>query len=117
MHGLAAATVGLALKRARESLADRLDQGGRGASGQALLGVFAAPSTAPMRKLAETVLTKSVKVYYFDSTTGAARDISELDVDGEEAGGDGWGGLIESSDRANNAVATAAANAERQLRT
>ncbi len=88
-----------------------------GASGQALLGVFKAPSTAPMRKLAETVLTKSVKVYYFDSTRGAARDISELDVDGDEAGGDGWGGLIESSDRANNAVATAAANAERQLRT
>ena len=42
-----------------------------GASGQALLGVFKVPSTAPMRKLAETVLTKSVKVYYFDSATGA----------------------------------------------
>ena len=41
-----------------------------GASGQALLGVFEAPSTAPMRKLAETMLTKSVKVYYFDSSYG-----------------------------------------------
>ncbi len=88
-----------------------------GASGQALLGVFEAPGTAPMRKLAETVLRKSVKVYYFDSTTGATSDISELDVDSEEAGGDGWGGLIESSDRANRAVARAVANAERQLRT
>jgi AAA domain, putative AbiEii toxin, Type IV TA system len=88
-----------------------------GASGQALLGVFEAPSTAPMRKLAETMLRKSVKVYYFDSTTGATSDISELNVDSEEAGGDGWGGLIESSDRANRAVARAVANAERQLRT
>ena len=86
-----------------------------GASGQALLGVFEAPSTAPMRRLAETMLTKSVKVYYFDSTTGATSDISELDVDSKDAGGDGWGGLIESSDRANSAVARAAANAERQL--
>jgi len=83
------------------------------ASPQALLGVFDAPATAPMRKLAETVMTKQIRVYYFDPTTGETKDISELDVDTEDAGGDGWGGLSEFSGRANQAVARAVANAER----
>ena len=43
-------------------------------------------------------MTKSVKVYDFESTTGAARDISELDRP-RRGGEEGWGGLIESSDR------------------
>ena len=67
-----------------------------------------------MRKLAETVMTKGVKVYYFDPNTGRSRDISELDPEREAAGEEGWGGLIESSGRANEAVAMAAANADRQ---
>ena len=83
------------------------------ASPQALLGVFDAPATAPMRKLAETVMTKQIRVYYFDPTTGETKNISELDVDTEDAGGDGWGGLSEFSGRANRAVARAVANAER----
>ena len=76
--------------------------------------MFDAPRTSPMRKLAETVMTKNVKVYYFDPTTGRTRDISELDPGSEEAGEGGWGGLIEFSGRANEAVATAVANADRQ---
>ena len=85
-----------------------------GAFPEALLGVFDAPRTSPMRKLAETVMTKGVKVYYFDPNTGRSRDISELDPEREAAGEERWGGLIESSGRANEAVAMAAANADRQ---
>lgn len=77
----------------------------------ALLDIFEAPHTGPMQKLAETVLKKKLKVHYFDSATGRAKDISELDPDSEEAGQDGWGGLSEFSGRANEAVARAVANA------
>jgi hypothetical protein len=84
------------------------------ASPQALLRVFGAPDTPSMRKLAEKVMTKRVKVYYFDPTAGGTDDISRLDVDSEQAGGDGWGGLAEFSGRANSAVAMAVANAERR---
>ncbi len=83
-------------------------------SPQALLSVFEAPQTQQMRKLADTVMRKSVRVYYFDPETGKTKDISALDVDGEEAGEDGWGGLSEFSGRANTAVAMAVANARRR---
>jgi len=84
------------------------------ASPQALLGVFDAPATSLMRRLAETVLTKDVYVYYFDPATGRTRDISTLDVESEEAGGDGWGGLSDFSGRANTAVAMAVANSRKR---
>jgi len=83
------------------------------ASPQALLGMFDAPVTPSLRRLAETVMTKQIKVYYFDPTSGATRDISALDVDSEDVGEDGWGGLSEFSGRVNAAVARAVANAER----
>jgi hypothetical protein len=84
------------------------------ASPASLLAVFEAPNTQPMQKLAETVLSKSVRVYYFDPTTGRTKDISELDPISEEAGQGGWGGLTEFSGRANAAVARAVANAGRE---
>ena len=83
------------------------------ASPQALLNMFDAPVTPSLRRLAETVMTKQIKVYYFDPTSGATRDISALDVDSEDVGEDGWGGLSEFSGRVNAAVARAVANAER----
>ncbi|MGC1720778.1 MAG: hypothetical protein WA746_17500 [Isosphaeraceae bacterium] len=58
-------------------------------------------------------MTKQIRVYYFDSTSGATRDISALDVDSEDVEEDGWGGLSEFSSRVNAAVARAVANAER----
>jgi hypothetical protein len=85
-----------------------------GASPQALLSVFEAADTQQMRKVAETIMTKNVKVFSFDPTTGTTQDISDLDVDSEEAGGEGWGGLAEFSGRVNATVATAVANAERE---
>jgi len=83
------------------------------ASPQALLRVFEAPETQQMRILAETVMTKKVKVYHFNPANGETKDISELDVDDEEAGEDGWGGLSEFSGRVNTAVAMAVANSRR----
>jgi hypothetical protein len=80
----------------------------------ALLDLFEAPDSPPMRKLVRTVITKVFKVHYFNPETGRTKDISDLDPDREAAGVGGWGGLIEFSGRANAAVATATANAERE---
>src|SRR5271157_1621635 len=85
-----------------------------GATPRALLRVFDAPNSQPRHRLAGTSLAKNVKGHYFDPATGRTRDISELDPGSEEAGEGGWGGLIEFSGRANEAVAMAASNAERQ---
>ncbi len=86
----------------------------RGASPDALLEVFQAPKTAPMRSLATNVLQKKARVFYFDPASGT-RDISTLDIDAEESGEAGWGGLSEFSGRANRAVARAVANSQRKL--
>lgn len=84
-----------------------------GADPKALLGVFDAPAKPNMIKMAESVLAKTVKVYYFDRETGTAKDISALDPESEEMGEEGWGGLTEFSGRANAAVARAVANRNR----
>ena len=80
---------------------------------KALLDVFEAPCTQPMQKLASTIMKKTVKVHYFDRTTGNTTDISNLDPWANEAGEADWGGLSEFSGRANEAVARAVANASR----
>lgn len=80
----------------------------------ALLMVFDAPRTQSMQKLAQTVMTKSINVYYFDAATGKAKDIAVLDPAAEESGEAGWGGLTEFSGRANAAVADAVANAQQE---
>jgi len=81
-----------------------------GAKPEALLEVFGAPKTQAMRALAQTVMSKTRRVHYFDRATGITRDISALDPYAEEAGEAGWGGLSEFSARANDAVARAVAN-------
>jgi energy-coupling factor transporter ATP-binding protein EcfA2 len=85
-----------------------------GASPSSLLSVFSAPTTPPMQKVVQTVMSKRVKVYYFDTASGRTKDISGLDPASEESGDAGWGGLIEFSGRANDAVAHAVANADRE---
>ena len=84
------------------------------ASPRDLLGIFEASDTTPMRKLAENVMAKNVKVYYFDPAEGRTKDISGLEPESEEAGEGGWGGLTEFSGRANVAVARAVADADRK---
>jgi AAA domain, putative AbiEii toxin, Type IV TA system/AAA ATPase domain len=83
-----------------------------GADAQAILGVFEAENTQSMRKLADTAMEKTLKVFYFDRESGKTRDISELDPAAEAEGESGWGGLSEFSGRANQAVARSAANAQ-----
>jgi hypothetical protein len=80
----------------------------------ALLSVFDAPATPAMLSLAESVMKKLAKVYYFDRDAGTTRDISDLDPEKEENGQSGWGGLSEFSGRANEAVARSVANAGRK---
>ncbi len=80
-----------------------------GANADALLEVFDAKKTNPMRELANKVMQKTVKVFYFDRKTGSANDISALDPSAEDDGNSGWGGLSEFSGRANKAVARAVA--------
>jgi hypothetical protein len=75
-----------------------------------LLRVFDVESTGPMVELAEKVMKRQVKVYYFDRKGGTTRDISALDPNSEAEGESGWGGLSEFSGRANEAVARAVAN-------
>jgi hypothetical protein len=82
---------------------------------RAVLEIFEADNTQSMRKLATTVMTKVLRVFYFDRESGKTRDISELDPSAEEEGQSGWGGLSEFSGRANRAVARSAANAEPEL--
>lgn len=84
------------------------------ASPKALLGVFDAPVTASMVELAQKVMRKRVKVHYFDREKGTTRDISDLDPSSEEEAEVGWGGLTEFNGRANEAVARAVANADRE---
>ncbi len=86
------------------------DHGGTGAD---LLKVFDVEPTAPMLELAEKVLKRTVKVYYFDRKTGKTKDISKLDPAAEEAGESGWGGLSEFSGRASETVARVVANSNR----
>jgi hypothetical protein len=67
-----------------------------------------------MQKIAEKTVNKVIRVFYFDRETGTTHDISALDPSGDEAGEADWGGLAEFSSRANEAVAMAVANADRE---
>jgi hypothetical protein len=87
-----------------------------GAAPQSLLKVFDAPTTPAMVHIAERMMKKiEARVYYFDAQTGETRDISNLDPSSPEVSEAGWGGLSEFSGRANEAVARAIANAERNV--
>jgi hypothetical protein len=81
-----------------------------GASPPDLLRVFDVPQTPPLLQLAQEVMKRQAKVYYFDRSSGTTRDISSLNSSAEEAGESGWGGLTEFSGRASTAVARAVAN-------
>ncbi|MCX6996585.1 MAG: AAA family ATPase [Kiritimatiellaeota bacterium] len=85
-----------------------------GASADALLGIFGAPISQPMQRMAASMMEKTVKVHYFNRESGITSDISNLDPSAEGAGESGWGGLAEFSGRANEAVARAVANANRE---
>jgi len=75
----------------------------------ALLDLFGARHSKPLRDMAEAAINKTSKVYYFDPT-GPVQDITHLDPASNLAQEASWGGLLEFSTRANEAVAKAVAN-------
>jgi hypothetical protein len=81
---------------------------------RAFLNIFEAPNTPPMQKLARSAMEKTVKVFYFNREEGTTADISELDPSAASQAEGGWGGLSEFTGRANEAVARAVANSNRE---
>jgi hypothetical protein len=80
----------------------------RGAEPSHLLDLLAANKSQAMRAMAEKVIGKTAKVFYFDKESGTTRDISNLDPSAEELAEAGWGGLSEFSGRAAEVVAKVA---------
>lgn len=70
-----------------------------------LLRLFEVRKTSPMTKLAEAVLPKSTRVYYFDPEQRTAEEISDLDPGNDRWCEAFWGGLTAFSGRAADAVA------------
>jgi hypothetical protein len=70
-----------------------------------ILDLFDTRKTDPMKDMAEAIVGKIAKVYYFDRKTGFTRDISGLDPGSEEASEAGWGGLSEFSGHVADVVA------------
>ena len=58
-----------------------------------MLDLFQAEKSQAMRKVAETVIKKDIRVYYFDDATGDTQDISTLDPSSDNDVLAGWGGL------------------------
>jgi hypothetical protein len=75
------------------------------ADSRKLLHLFDVEATQNMKSMADQVLKKDARVYYFDPKTGETREISDLDPGAEEAAEAGWGGLTEFSGRVADAVA------------
>ncbi len=71
-----------------------------------LLDVFDVQKTQAMKSVAETVMAKSARVYFFDRE-GNSHDISALDPGSDKVFEAGWGGLSEFSSRVNDVVARA----------
>lgn len=71
-----------------------------------LLDLFGVPSTGPMKSMAEKVLEKSARVYYFDPDSGCTSDISNLDPGAVEDNEAGWGGLSAFSGHVADVVAS-----------
>jgi energy-coupling factor transporter ATP-binding protein EcfA2 len=70
-----------------------------------ILDLFNTRKTDPMKEMADAVLGKIARVYYFDQKTGRTHDISGLDPGSEEASEAGWGGLSEFSGHVADVVA------------
>jgi hypothetical protein len=77
-----------------------------------LLDVFDIQKTDPMKAVADTVVKKSAKVFYFDHD-GFTRDISDLDPSSDNALEAGWGGLSEFSGRVAEVVSAVVNGSER----
>ncbi len=70
-----------------------------------ILELFDMKATQTMKRLAEDVLAKRTRVYYFDRETGCTKDISNLNPGSDESIEAGWGGLSDFSGRVADVVA------------
>lgn len=84
-----------------------------GGTGKDVLELFQLHSDEQTRKIAESALAKSMKVYYFRHD-GHVRDISSLDPAADDSGTAGWGGLSEFSGRVGDIVARVVARSEEE---
>lgn len=75
-----------------------------------LLSILAAPATQSLRHVAKDALKSKIKAYYFENGAEVV-DISSLDPSSSEDIQASWGGLVESSARANEVVARTMASA------
>jgi hypothetical protein len=62
--------------------------------------------------MAENVLEKVARVYFFDRATGRTQEISNLDPGAADVAEAGWGGLTEFSGRVQDVIASVMANRE-----
>ncbi len=75
------------------------------ASSDRILEFFEAPKTPQMRKVAEELLQKDLRVYHFDGLNGRSKDISSLDPSSPDAIEANWGKLTEYSGRMADIIA------------
>jgi predicted ATPase len=80
-----------------------------------VLDLFDLPKTPPTKEVAEAVLQKDFRVYFFQRD-GQVQDISGLDPSAEEAGESGWGGLSGFSGHVGDIVARVVARNENPSR-
>jgi len=76
-----------------------------GANPESLLDIFESRRTPQTRSVADSVLQKTIKVFYFDRKTRETRDISNLDPGSSDPIEAGWGGLTEFSGHVADIVA------------
>jgi len=78
---------------------------------QDVLDLFDLPKNPPTKQLAEAVLQKDMRVYFFQRN-GQVQDISGLDPGAEDGAESGWGGLSGFSSRVGDIVARVVARNE-----
>lgn len=76
-----------------------------------VLDLFELPKSLPTKELAEAVLQKEFRVYFFQRS-GLVQDISRLDPGSEDGAESGWGGLSGFSGHAGDIVARVVARQE-----
>jgi len=76
-----------------------------------VLDVFGLPKNPPTKELAEAVLQKEFRVYFFQRS-GQVRDISRMDPGAEDGAESGWGGLSGFSGHVGDIVARVVARDE-----
>src|SRR5262245_8149311 len=64
-----------------------------------------------LQSIAESPLSKTTRVYFFEGTNGKVRNISKLDPSAAIEQEANWGGLSEFSSRVNDIVARVTASA------